>query len=257
MPVVTNVAVMKHLLSSRWAFGSTALVAAGLASSLVSGCERSSACDCAPPRTAAMISTPQQSIVNDATAALERMRTGPQGALLAQRLQDARGVMVFPHVTKAALLVGGSGGNGVLLAKDARGRWSAPAFYTLAAGSAGAQIGFEDSTIVLVFTNDRALRSAIDSGLTLGANASVAAGTMGNSSQARTVTSAADIYEFVGDQKGVYAGASVLGTVVRSRDSFDQEYYGRSDATAYNIVVERRFDSPGARELKDELSRLT
>jgi lipid-binding SYLF domain-containing protein len=236
--------------SSRWTLGSTALVLVALAGPLANGCERSPP----PPGTAATDSM-QQHIVNDATAALQTMRSGPQRALLDQRLQEASGIMVFPHVTQAALLLGGSGGNGVLLARDSQGRWSAPAFYTLNAGSAGAQIGYEDSTVVLVFMDSRALRSAIDNGFTLGANASVVAGTMGNTARSRSATSASDIYEFVGDQKGVYAGASLLGTVVRSRDSFDREYYGRPDARAYDIVVERRFDSPGARELEEELSR--
>jgi lipid-binding SYLF domain-containing protein len=245
-----NVPFMARILSSRWALGGAALVAAALATPLVSGCERSTP----PPRTAATDSTPQQRIVNEATVALQTMRTGPQGALLDQRLRQGAGIMVFPHVTRAALLLGGSGGNGVLLAKDSQGRWSAPAFYTLNAGSAGAQIGYEDSTVVLVFMNGNALRSAIDNGLTLGANASVAAGTMGNSDRSRSAVSASDIYEFVGDQRGVYAGASLSGTVVRSRDSFDRDYYGQPGATAYNIVVERRFDSPGARELQNELS---
>jgi lipid-binding SYLF domain-containing protein len=242
---------MKPMSSSRWALGRTALVLAALASPLASGCERSPQ----PPRTTATDSTPQQRIVDAATAALQTMRTGPQGALLDQRLKTASGIMVFPHVTRAALLLGGSGGNGVLLARNSQDHWSAPAFYALAGGSAGAQIGYDNSSVVLVFMNDRALRSAIDSGFTLGANASVVGGTMGDTARSRSATSASDIYEFVGDEKGVYAGASLVGAVVRSRESFDREYYGRPDATAYDIVVARRFDSPGARELKNELSR--
>ena len=108
--------------------------------------------------------------------------------------------------------------------------------------------------IVLVFMNDPALTSAIDTGLTLGADASVAAGTMGEASRSNTVTSASDIYEFV-DAEGVYAGASVQGMVVTSRDANDRHYYGRPDATAFGIVVQRRFESPGARELVRVVSR--
>jgi SH3 domain-containing YSC84-like protein 1 len=150
--------------------------------------------------------------------------------------------------------LGGGGGNGVLLAKDSRGNWSPPAFYALGGGSAGLQVGFEQAAIVLLFMNEQALRSAIDTGVTLGADASVAAGTMGDSSQANAVTSASDIYEFV-DAEGVYAGASVQGMVVTSRVGNDRDYYGRPDATAYGIVVQRRFGSPGARELMQEVSR--
>jgi lipid-binding SYLF domain-containing protein len=252
-PIVTNVRVMRHLFRSRSTPSAIALVVAGLAGGLVSGCERPSY-EGPPPQTAKTVVTPEQRIVDEATAALASLRLGPQGPAFAASLETARGIMIFPKVTRAAFLLGGGGGNGVLLAKDEGGHWSPPAFYSLGGGSAGLQVGFERATIVLVFMNDRALKSAIDTGLTLGADASVAAGTMGEASQANAVTSASDIYEFV-DAEGVYAGASVQGMVVTSRTAKDRDYYGRADATAHGIVLEHRFESRGAQGLMREVSR--
>lgn len=96
-------------------------------------------------------------------------------------LAHAKEARVFPRVTKARLILGGPGGNGVLVARQPDGSWSAPAFYSLGGGSAGAQIGFQQAEVVLCFMSELALRSAIDRGLTLGTDASVAASTIGGS----------------------------------------------------------------------------
>ncbi len=197
----------------------------------------------------------EQATVDRAAAALERMRTNPQFLGMDAYLRNARAVMIFPRVRKGALLVGGQGGTGVLVARDGQGHWSAPAFYSLGAGSAGPQIGYEEASIVLVFMTDRALRSAIDRGLTLGADASVAAGTTEGSSTSGAVNTGKDIYEFV-DAGGVFAGASLNGTVIGAREALNQEYYGGSATTA-GIVLQRRFDRPETMILKEALSRVS
>lgn len=180
------------------------------------------------------------------------MRNSGRFPALGYYLAHAKGVMIFPRVIKAGLLLGGRGGNGVLVARRADGSWSAPAFYALGGGSAGAQIGFEKATVVLCFMSQSALLSAIDRGLTLGTDASVAAGTMGNSGKAVARTSASDIYQFV-SAGGLFAGVSLAGTVVSSRGSFNRAYYGPG-ATTRGIVIQGRFDSPGAARLEQALS---
>lgn len=167
-------------------------------------------------------------------------------------LAHAKGVMVFPRVIKAGLLLGGQGGSGVLVARRPDGGWSAPAFYALGGGSAGAQIGFQEATVVLCFMSRPALMSAIDRGITLGTDASVAAGTMGNSGRAVARTSASDIYQFV-SAGGLFAGVSLAGTVVSARGSFNRAYYGPG-ATTRGIVVDGRYDNAGTTRLKQALS---
>ncbi len=224
---------------TRWG----AFLAAGL---VLSGCSRQPA---AAPGSEA--STEQQ-LVDRSADALVAMRDSGRFPALGYFLTHAKGVMVFPRVIKAGLILGGSGGNGVLVARQPDGSWSAPAFYSLGGGSAGAQIGFQQAAVVLCFMSESALRSAIDRGLTLGTDASVAAGTIGNSGKAVAKSSASDIYQLV-NAGGLFAGVSLTGTVVSARDSFNRAYYG-PEATTRGIVVDGRFDRPSAAVLKQALS---
>ncbi len=68
--------------------------------------------------------------------------------------------MVFPYVTA---LPTRWYGNGVLLARDALGRWSAPAFYTLGAPGEPPLLG-SGPAVILVLLSDRALRLALWTG---------------------------------------------------------------------------------------------
>lgn len=196
--------------------------------------------------------SPQQKIVDRAALAVDRMRASGQFPSLDVLLKQARGVMVFPRVIKAGLIVGGEGGNGVLLSKDDSGSWSAPAFYSLGAGSLGAQIGYQEARVILFLMTDAALVSAINQGVTLGTDTAVAAGTLGDSGQASGKSAAKDILQLV-DVGGLFAGVSLDGTVVGSRQEFNRAYYGEQ-ATTYRIVMERRFAAPGAARLHAALS---
>ncbi len=182
---------------------------AGIAA-LSGGCPGSASYTIEPKTIPAPVVSTEQRIVDDSTVALERMRTGPAYPALDTYLRNARGVIILPHVTRAALVVGGEGGNGVLMSRDFGGRWSSPAFYSIRGGSAGPQIGYERATVVLVLMTDRALEAAVSSGLTLGANVSVAAGTLGTAGEERGVVAASDVFQFT-EVGGVFAGASLYG----------------------------------------------
>ena len=57
-------------------------------------------------------------------------------------LAKAKAVLIFPQVLKAGFVLGGSGGSGVLLVRDAKtGGWVGPAFYTMGSASLGFQAG--------------------------------------------------------------------------------------------------------------------
>ncbi len=211
-----------------------------------------SGCSHPPPASAGTPASAQQQLVDRSVDALVAMRDSGRFPALGYYVAHAKGVMIFPRVIKAGLLLGGQGGNGVLVARRADGSWSAPAFYGLGGGSAGAQIGFQEATVVLCFMSQSALMSAINSGLTVGSDASVAAGTIGSSGKAVARTTASDIYQFV-SVGGLYAGVSLAGTIVSARSSFNRAYYGPA-ATTRSIVIEGRFDQPGADELRRALS---
>jgi lipid-binding SYLF domain-containing protein len=180
------------------------------------------------------------------------MRQDPSFKHIEVYLKNAKGVLVLPSVIKAGFIYGGQGGNGVLLARGADGSWSAPAFYTLGGGSIGLQIGVQEASIVLVFMNDKAFKAAIDTGLTLGADATAAAGTVGITGEVASTHAFKDVYYFA-DVGGLFAGISLEGGAIGVREGLNRTYYGKT-ITPREIVLDRKVQAPAAQMLKDALT---
>jgi SH3 domain-containing YSC84-like protein 1 len=189
--------------------------------------------------------------VDRSTSALTSLRQISEGGSLDEYLKSAHGVLIFPRLVKAGLVFGGEGGNGVLAVRGPDGAWSAPAFYSIGAGSVGLQIGYQETSVVLVFMSQKAVMSAIERGITLGTDVTLAAGTIGDAGEARRQSASRDVYYFAA-ARGVFAGLSLDGAVISSRSAHNSAYYG-SGATTRAIVLDRRFDSPGAAQLKAAL----
>jgi SH3 domain-containing YSC84-like protein 1 len=175
------------------------------------------------------------------------MRQDPKFARMDDFLRRARGVMIFPRLVKASLIFGGEGGNGVLLAKTPDGSWSGPAFYSLGAPSVGLQIGYQQATVILFFMDDAVLQKAIDSDLTLGTNTSVALGNIEDVDQSEGEVLAKPIYQLV-EARGAFAGMSLDGYVIGSRNKHNAAYYGAA-VTPRDVLFERPQRRPGAEAL--------
>ncbi len=105
----------------------------------------------------------------------------------------------------------------------------------------------------MVIMNEKTLRGVLETGVTLGADASYAAGNEGAKGEASTLTGfTRDVYYFA-NVGGLFAGVSLDGSVIKVRRSLNEAYYG-SGATPMSIVFERRHDNPDAKILKDSLS---
>ena len=59
-----------------------------------------------------------------------------------KHLAAAQGVLIIPASARIGFIFSGAGGRGVLVARDASGKWIGPAFYTMTYASVGLQIGF-------------------------------------------------------------------------------------------------------------------
>lgn len=70
--------------------------------------------------------------------------------------------------------------------RQPNGKWSPPAFIDIGGGSFGFQIGVQATDVVLVFTNEQGIKSLLDGKVTLGGDASVAAGPVGRQATADT-----------------------------------------------------------------------
>lgn len=164
-------------------------------------------------------------------------------------LNKALCVVVYPSVKKAAFIVGGSYGRGVITCRTGKefngGRWSAPAMFALEGGSFGLQIGAQATDFVLLIMNESGANSVMSSKVKLGADASAAAGPVGRNATAETdVVLKAEILSY-SRAKGLFAGISLAGSTLRSDDGGNKSVYGR-DISAKEIVREGKVRAPAA-----------
>ena len=175
-------------------------------------------------------------------------------------LDKATCVVVYPSVKKAAFIVGGSYGRGVITCrtgKDYSGRWSPPAMFALEGASVGFQIGGQATDFVLLIMNDSGARSVMSSKVKIGADASAAAGPVGRNASAETdIVMKAQILSWSRAQ-GVFAGIALTGSTLRSDDGANKALYGK-ELTANDIVFGGKVKAPAAaRGLLAELTKIT
>ncbi|OAN65520.1 lipid-binding SYLF domain-containing protein [Magnetospirillum moscoviense] len=194
-------------------------------------------------------------VLAKAATSVERLRRDPGMAReLDPRLARARAVLIVPDLVKGGFILGAEWGTGVLLVKDNSGRWSGPAFYSVASGSVGLQIGIQDAETIFVIMSDAGLKAVMENRFKAGADASVAVAHIGGGAEASTTTNAgADIYAF-NKAIGAYGGASLEGSGILPRHSWNAGFYGGNPAPE-DIVLARRLDSPQADRLRDVLAR--
>lgn len=195
--------------------------------------------------------TQQQVIVDRATRAITRLGQQPRFAAMSTLLSRCRAVLIFPRLIKASLIVGGEGGNGVMLSRSSDAEWSSPAFYSLGAPSVGLQAGFRESTAVLFIMNDITLQALLHSSMTLGAQTSATLGHVGERGLTEGEVIKKDIY-VLAEAGGAFAGVSLDGYVIATRKAHNDRYYGPS-ATPRGILIERRFSNAGAAALQEAL----
>jgi len=151
--------------------------------------------------------------------------------------RKAYGVAIIPGVVKAAYGIGGEYGRGVLLVQD-KEEWSNPSFITLAGGSLGWQIGIQRSDLVLVFRTRKSIDHIAEGKVTLGADASVAAGPVGRGAQANTdLEVKAEIYAY-SRAKGLFIGVSVKGAAIQIDADANQRFYRDPQITAQRIFTD-------------------
>ncbi len=201
----------------------------------------------------AEVVTDQTLMVNKAATTVERlMRDANLQNDLRAKLVRARAVLVVPDLVKGGFILGAEYGTGVLLTRDAGGQWSGPAFYSVASGSVGLQIGVQDAESIFVIMSDSGLRAIMDNRFKAGADAGIAVAHVGAGAEAATTTNVgADIFAF-NKAVGAYGGASLEGSGILPRHSWNAAYYG-GNPTPQDIVIARQLDNPQARLLKERL----
>lgn len=197
--------------------------------------------------------TPQQELVDKARITFEKLIGSYEFGELPGYVKRAKAIMIFPDIFKAGFVIGGEGGSGILLVRDQNKGWSQPAFYTLAVGSIGLQVGGQSSETVFTIMSDKALNAVLDNQMKFGGGMSIAAGPIGKGIGADTTTNlSSDVYTFA-KTAGLFGGASFNGAGMLKKDEWNHAYYG-PNATPYGIVIERKFQNPNTKALLNSLS---
>jgi SH3 domain-containing YSC84-like protein 1 len=201
------------------------------------------------------VSKEAERLSNAATVIREIMRT-PEKGVPQELLDKAVCVGVIPGEKKLALGVGGDFGRGALVCRrGGNGRWGAPAMFTLGGASFGFQIGGQSSDILFIVMNATGTKKLIQSSVKLGAEASVAAGPVGRKAEGATdLQLHAEILSY-SRSKGLFAGVSLEGTVLKQDEDANQHLYGRA-IDAKEILFTRKLPvPPAARPLDAALTK--
>jgi len=205
---------------------------------------------------AALAGNREEARMLQATQVLQDTQAMPDQSVPDWLLRRAQGIAIIPSVVKVALIAGGRGAKGVLVVRDAQGRWSNPVFMTLGGGSFGFQWGLEVSDLILVFTTRRSIEGVTGGKLTLGADASVAVGPVGRQVSGATDIGLAEVYSY-SRSKGLFAGIAIDGTVLAVDHNANGEYYQRPGVLASDILASTApAPPPSAQQLLDTLRRL-
>jgi lipid-binding SYLF domain-containing protein len=175
--------------------------------------------------------------LNESTTILSELRNSPDKAIPKDLWNKAQCVLVIPSLKKAAFIVGGEYGSGVMSCRTTKA-WSAPVFMQLAKGSWGAQIGAEEIDLVLLVMNRRGVDKLLQDKVSLGADASVAAGPVGRTTNAATDGQLnAEMLSYSRSQ-GLFAGIDLSGGVLRPDKEADARAYGPN--VAAREIIEGR-----------------
>ncbi|KAI9017876.1 hypothetical protein CLU79DRAFT_762054 [Phycomyces nitens] len=144
-------------------------------------------------------------------------------------LAKAQGLAIYT-VIKAGFLFSGRAGFGVVVARLPDDSWSAPSAIGTGGIGAGGQIGAELTDFILVLNTKEAVKTFSHFGnVTLGGNVSVAAGPIGRNAEASgtaTFKHVSAIYSY-SKTKGLFAGVSVEGSVILTRNDTNEKFYGK------------------------------
>ena len=156
----------------------------------------------------------QAELVDKSRAALNELYTVmPDATDLRGR---AKAILVFPDILKAGLLVGGSGGNGVLFSPSGR----VMGYYNLASVSYGLQAGAQTFSEAMFLMTPGSLEYLDSSdGWSIGAGPSVVVVDSGMAKDFSSTTLRSDVFAFVYGQEGLMGGIGVQGQKITKLDS--------------------------------------
>src|SRR5690349_1820498 len=164
--------------------------------------------------------------LQNAANVLKEIMDAPDKGIPEEVLDNAKCIVVVPHLIKAGFIVGGKHGRGVATCRTANG-WSAPAFISVGGGSWGLQIGAEGVDLVMLVMNDKGLQHLLSSKFQISGEGSAAAGPVGRHASAGTDWKMNAELLTYSRSKGLFAGITLEGAVVEQDNDSTRAVYNK------------------------------
>lgn len=164
--------------------------------------------------------------IQAAATVIDEIESAPDKGIPEEVLGSAECVAVVPSLLKGGFIVAANYGRGVASCRTPTG-WSAPAFLFTSGGSVGFQIGGQAIDLVMLIMNKDGMKNLLSSEFKLGADASVAAGPVGRHAAADTDWKLRAQVLTYSRTRGVFAGISLAGAVIKQDKNATREFYGR------------------------------
>jgi SH3 domain-containing YSC84-like protein 1 len=165
--------------------------------------------------------------INEAATVLREIHGVPDKDIPQQLWDNAQCVIVIPGLKKAAFVVGGEYGKGLMSCRH-EGSWSAPVFMLMEKGSWGLQLGAQSIDLVLLVNNRSGMEKMLRNKTTLGVEASAAAGPVGRDARAATdAQMKAEILSYSRTQ-GLFAGINLSGGIIKPDHDDNADLYGET-----------------------------
>jgi SH3 domain-containing YSC84-like protein 1 len=181
--------------------------------------------------------------VQSAADVLNEIQAAPDSGIPNEIMGSAECVAVVPSMLKGGFIVGAKYGRGLASCRTPKG-WSSPAFFTVTGGSVGFQIGGQAVDLVMLIMNKDGMKHLLSSQFALGADASVAAGPVGRHAEGNTDWKMRAEVLTYSRARGVFAGVSLNGAVIKQDKDSTREFYGHMVTS--NAALMGEVDAPAA-----------
>lgn len=192
----------------------------------------------------AAISTTETKRIQDAAMVLTEIHSAPDKDIPQELWDKAECVIVVPGLKKGAFIFGGEYGVGLMSCRQT-GAWSAPIFMRVEKGSWGLQIGVQSIDLVLLVMNSTGMEKMLRNKVSLGVEASIAAGPVGRDARAATDAQLKAAILSYSRTQGLFAGVNLSGGVVRPDTDDNADLYGKN-LSPRDVVMGGTVKAPAA-----------
>ena len=200
-------------------------------------------------------STPAKQLLK-ATDVLNEIMSTPDKGIPQDLLDKAVCVGIIPSEIRAAFVVGGEYGRGVLVCRrGGNGSWGAPSLFTLGGANVGFQLGGKATDVVFIVMNAAGAKKLVADSVKLGADASATAGPVGRTAEGATdLQLHAEILSY-SRTRGLFAGVSLEGAVLKQDADDNERLYGQKVNARTLLIYGTVSAPPAARPLDKALAK--